>query len=902
MSNPIATARAQGKFKSNDDLAKRLIAQYDTLKWPTPRSVSVKIGEIDRGDTVWWRKRPDHANALSEILGLPTMDLGLHDTHAERPFEFITFPELPPLDLKKEAPCDIATPVGATESMKLDLSFWLDAVPWRITRYVAGISWLHFPRGTGLSLFWERITATSRHDHIRVGKLSEAKDRMKHPAPIIIRLENEIRLDTNEGRSDLLTLASRHQDAPVLIAAPFAAPRDEDSSDRDPFFSWEYISKSREELEMMNLTNSQEMLRGIDYYEWKLLPDWQDRLLNWVEKRIRSTTEDTLFSASGVRRWLANFLPWETFKPLPADLLAICRICHSEPETRLPQTSDIDAGKKLLKSILSIKPSIARFFIHLIEARLFNSSIPWQGALPLRAWSSLSTELIEVPDEGAFLAIADAPNKDSRRRKATDLYDHFLATTPMALVPHGLLVEDSNGDFELEPRLLVNLLARDIIIQRIVNDTSVSWASHYFDAERRPLIDAALEAISIDDLIPVAARIYDLPLNSPLAIAASDALFWSVGKRIPALSIIPAPLHHLAHMVISRFTPGDAGPTLWSRDILTEDKTLAWAGICWAWSLTPIENLPTIHETWPEYFPGWAPEIAEFYCWPLVGDTFPEDKEPLSREWLRMLEIAAALLAKISSPIMMPPNCLKPLLIAEGLKGRWPVNPKWLVGVVANHHAEAALQKELKTIGPSAAKTLLPLLVDLSVRMAKENPKLGYWMFLRSSIRTWVLEQISAEDMFSCLSESQFKTLLATPEALPQHLQSAILERCATNDPVFIEAAIEIIPACNADLSPILEKCLNSDLICTAAALRLWQVAPHEAMHLMQRKELDRQSVRALIFTAPNAAMVQTAEIISKYPDILSKSDKIEWIKSKLPYAQTSAEIILSILETNHEA
>jgi hypothetical protein len=67
-----------------------------------PRSLSVKIGLLDKGDTGWWKTYPLWAEALASVLMIEVTDLGLHTGTLTQTVEIREFPEFPPIDLATE--------------------------------------------------------------------------------------------------------------------------------------------------------------------------------------------------------------------------------------------------------------------------------------------------------------------------------------------------------------------------------------------------------------------------------------------------------------------------------------------------------------------------------------------------------------------------------------------------------------------------------------------------------------------------------------------------------------------------------------------------------------------------------------------------------------------------------
>lgn len=205
-----------GIHSSIEALGKSLCERYPEFDSLKARSVSVKLGRLNRGDTSWWLKRPEFVEKLTEFLHCAPQDLGLHlssKTHSQ--YEFEDFPELPPLDLSRDAPCEIGyfdKDKGSTAEE--DLKPWFGQAPsGRMVRALPpGVSWLYFPRGTGKDIFWARLTALSPFECKPALSVASMANRLKQPKPICLNVSDF------SGERDLLALANRHKDCSVLVA------------------------------------------------------------------------------------------------------------------------------------------------------------------------------------------------------------------------------------------------------------------------------------------------------------------------------------------------------------------------------------------------------------------------------------------------------------------------------------------------------------------------------------------------------------------------------------------------------------------------------------------------------------------------------------------------------------
>jgi hypothetical protein len=887
MYQPISAARVQKKFKSNEELAKRLVEHSPHLEWPKGRSVATSLGALDKGNAVWWVKRPAHAAALADLLEVPLVDLGLHGGNAA-PFPFSTFPELPPLNLADETPPAIASVVDVNEdSRESDSEFWFDppsALHW--SRGPASpVSWLHFPPGTGLGLYWARSKVLSRHEHVHVGRLVDARQRLGNAAPVVIRLDRPCE------DIDLLALAERHPGIAILVVAPFEAPMRFDASTHESLVSWDFSSSRGSSREIMRLTNPQDP-EGICRLEWRLHVNWKEILTRWAATRMSAATGDTLLSAEGVQLWLDEFASSWDAPLLPADLLAICRICHHTPKARLPRFSDSNAGRSLLKSVLSLTAGQAASATSLMEASFRDRSVKWGTPLNSEKWASFLPSHAAVPDQAALLAIAQASSLSLRRELAAALSSSLRDASLSAMIDCGIFAGDGHGNLQLQPRFLADLVARDCLINTIRTEPAESWAMYCYDPDRRRLVGAALAAISLDDLVPVVTKLAAQPATAAAAIAASDALFCSVGMRITSGAGVPHPLRCLPGIVLARLSPeNDMTPFLWSREYSDIEDVLEWYAICWAWSLG-MEAPDEANDAWAWHFPGWASDVAAFWFAPwAIGQ--PDEDAPVSQGWIRLLAISRRFVAGLHALPACPPEFLKPLLVAEGLKGRWAVDSAWLHSVLVHHWASDALLREIEQLGQPAARALLPLLFEVLIDMEDQETKR---LLLRwSPIHAWVLRNISYADASACLSDRQWEAFWSTPQSLPPHLLRGALQS-ASEKRVDYAASCVAIDACGESETALLEGLLADEILGRVAAARLWEVAPQAAERSMCSEQAHVEAVRNLVNNVPRDKIGAATQAINRFPDCFDDADRVGWARARLADSGVHAESVLSLL------
>jgi len=896
MFKPIDAARKAGKFKSLDQLARRLVGEFPDLGWPETRALAVKLGDIDRQNRIWWTKRASQAQALAVILELPLADLGLHEMPVGHVFEFVTFPELPPLALARENPCDIGFVADKDKRRGEELAFWLSASQprnaWRGPEHP--ISWLQFERGMGISLFQAALNARTRHDHVSTPRLAEAFERLRQPGNLILHIE----LPCEDA--DMIALGRAHPDLNVLIVAPFAAPTLGEDAPTSWLPTWDVLTGATD-YRMTILKNPKDIFDGIARYEWRLHDDWPDRLLAWVEQRIGHATNDTLFTADRVRDWLSSFPPGWQFLKGPADLLALCRLCHYSPKAALPKVSDLDAGHRLLKHVAGADNTLSQLFIALVTARLEARDLPWLGELPRMQWAALGPAPMRIPDEATLLEIANATNIAARQRRAMALSEQLRNTGLAPLIEARLLVKNHSNMLSLTPQFLVDLVARDRLMQIIRDEQVEHWAMYCFDMQRRSLVDAALGSMAAVELLVVLDRLRALPSEHLAAIAGSEALFWEIGKRVCGERTVSAAFECLADMVLPRLLSEGWTPQQWTRPNDDQEENIEWTAICWAWSLWRAVPPVEIPVGWVWHFPGWAPELATTempYLW------LPElpDQEILPHKWQRMTAVATHLAQQINCPPQDPPAFLKPMLLIEALRGRWPVDFRWLDTVIGNRQVQpvaavaSLVVAQLEQIGSAAAAGLIPALLEFVV--SNKGDGITSVLFLRSRIRTWVLQNISLDEATSCLTEEQLEMLWDAPHTLPPHLLVGILRRPDEIPPYRESIRIEAVRLLGAEHAELLTRLLATDALSVDAAEQLWKVAPAAAARLLDTVsgDLPLSCLQSLILSAPKDRTGPAARAILSRVDVLPENEQLEWARLRLPAAGVHAESLGQIL------
>ncbi len=884
-------AAAKGR-NSNNSLARELLARHPELPWPPDaRSVGTKIGELDHGKVGWWLKRPKHAEALAELLNVTTADLGLHINSRGEFYEFKNFPALPPLDLSREVPCPIGTfePIGdyswSEHKPGFDHSAW--SAPRNLSQRppAPGITWLYFPRGSGRDIFWAQLEATSPYDRLRAESLSHVRTRLRQPQPVIIRLEN------NEGAADLDVLLEAHPDAAILIVAQHLPETRGDAKVGEEWRHWEYSAATVGERNRLHLSNPYSLFWGIDRFEWRLADNWIQRLAKWVEDRLNTNNIDTLFSAAAVQQWLENFPFLLNSIASPRDFMAICQICHLTVKTSLPSRQNADAATRVWRATTPAKPVVQRILFALIESRWHDDSRPWDQALTLSDWQLLNRKARPSPTESDVLALVEISNKESRIEGVRTLFEKCSETGDIdLLVKEGLLVEHQIGAYVVSPSFLPDLIARDLLIKEIKGPDIEVWGRFLYWKERRAVVDSALEALTLDELVGVTEKLFKLPSDSHIRVAAAEALCVAAAGHIDSRHGLPEIMEKLLSLVLSNLDAEESWPRLITRHCNLEDHTeaLSWLLTCWTWSTIGKPKKFSVPKHWAWWFPGWGKDAPDFseqelpfldeFC-PAVGE------ETHCFQWSQILKCSKGLVERMDRPFRNPPDSMKPYLLAAGAQGKWEIDPSWWNGVLVRTWAEEALLDMCRGTGAEGATRLWPTLLDYmdKVRHQEDGASIDRTLMWRSVVWVWILKSISSQEAVSLPTDAQRQVLYAAPLALPPEARIELVRRLP-RDWITASYVVESVVSSINDLEILhLLFLLESDHAYVVAP-RLWEAAPNETDKML-REDLAPASkaMWCLIHNCPPERLATAIDVLERHRDVFEADLVRGWVMGRLP-------------------
>lgn len=895
---PIRTAPKYSDFKTDGAIARALLANFpDTLWTVTERSLAAKIGNLDKGTQVWWINHPDNARCLAELLELSLPDLGLHESAiANHKFSFDDFPELPPLDLKRDKTWILAgeqrdsNQKDPERNNRETLEDWLAPALW-IQRPPYSTDWLYVADDLERQLLSKKLAAKGNFDVLFVETLADVGARLLLQKSLIVSVRGD------GGADDLVALARRPVNAGTLIIAPYMLPVRKQTSSAE-FFGWEQLTLRGLEADSFRFTDPGRYA-PLKRWTWTLFPDWRIRLLKWIDEYINRHGIDTLFSPPDMIKWLDQFDPREEWFCTATDMMHLCRMGHHNGK-KLPAPTDAAAGNKLAISTFTKEPpSFSLKIKRLAEARWQHKELPWQGALPFEAWLSFTPQNTDLVRKDDLNAIAEGKNSSERKKIAEQILNRLEAGDPDALIASGLIRQERRGYFDFQHRTLASLAIRDNLIRQITEEPLASWALACFDDTRRPIVDAALDAVSILKMVDVAERLSHEAPYSAVAIGASEALFMAVARRIAQGEAISSThvlaLMRIAQSVLERLdlTIIDWDlPVPWTRPFESQDEQLEWITACWAWSLLPNVQLPT-PANW--LFPGWHDVLPEAPYW--IENLWPdEDCEQLSSAWINFFSVVDQWMKDLERPIANAPRILTVSLLGKAARGMWKADSNWWQGLLNRQNrewAEDELLRRFKVGGANVAVRLWPSFLEFE-RNVSGN-------FIRySHTRFWLLEQLNVTNTLNFLDDASRHYLASVPESLPPALRAPLLQSLPKESlNIDYSNALAFLIRFGPSAAPALADYLDHDILGEAAVTCLWDWDPENAIHILRhQKEFSTTALCRLILSCPFNHITVAVELLLAEPTMLDASERLFWVRKHLINSGNNAEHLLKIIST----
>lgn len=907
MLNPVKTAQRAKGFPSFGATAKALLNAHPDNQWGMkPRSLETQLGKLDKGEIIWWTNHVEVAQALGALLDLSLPDLGLHgNAVANFAFSFSEFPGLKPLDLKHEKPWKIGVAEadekpGGHSFGKQTLDEWLYPEPtqWRPPYE---LHWLYVADALERRLLTQHLGATSPYRVTFTQTLEAASVQLQDVRPLILVVEGDV------SEEDFKTLGIRHKSAGLLVIAPMPVCRETtDLESMMESMSWERRSLPDEQRRLFDRSAPVPVKR----WTWTLQPDWRPALLQWVEKRLNRQEADTLFDAQSLCRWLERFDPQGQWFETTSDLLQLCAVAHSQPHTKLPKPNDAEAGRKITQLLFSEKSSQRSDQLkQWAVARWNRFEFAWRGSLPTEAWSSLLPASQLLPSAEEVHAIASAKTALERKKAAARVVDQLNAGNPDALRASELLKVGATGQLDFAHPTLVRLIVRDKLMEQIAEEPASSWGLACFDADRCMLVDAALDVISIDALMQAVRRLLLEDADNATSAAplgASEALFVALGRRIVNREVIQDKfmplLLQLAETVIGRLELDVSAfslPAPWSRSLDSPAHQLAWIGSCWAWSLqvkVPDKPGDELAPNW--LFPGWSDSLPPAPDW--LNSLWPEeDTEQLSSAWKYLFKVADEWVKDWNQPMDNAPRILRLALLGRTAHGAWDADPIWWEDLVTlkTPWAAEALLGLFKSAGKGAAARLWPSYLEFEMG-GKERVSNLYIVQL-SSVRLWLLAQLSPAEGLAGLTPAALNYLASFPQILPPEFRAPLLlARCQSIRFKSFADTGPLIAHFGRSVLPVLPELLTHEWLGETAAEYLWVWDAATAERLLVDEAVDSVARHHLLHTCPASKIAVAAAALIEKHALFSLVDCFSWARCHLPTAGKNAQALVEVIRS----
>lgn len=866
MPYPIKKALRRSNLKSNDALAEKLLEEHggDFLDGKgqklSKRTLGTKIGELDRGMHAWWRKRETQTNHLLNALGMEREDLDLRPIGGQHRLSFASFPAYPPLTLPREIPWRIGQAQRNQDSHtssrygnKPTLDFWLSGKRRGLTP--DGVQWLCVPDDVEFVLLTHWLIATGAYPVLRVATpdvvMRRHLDEVAWSDPQIIVLEHGGEAE-HIGR-----LASLHQDAPLLIIVRDVLPA---------FASQD----QRQDLAVARAAHAK-----IEQWTWTLLPDWRQQLVLAVEQRMLDLGVDNQFLSEVTLSLLERFDRSHQWFASVTDVLVLCQaVCEGEENGLREKINNATDAASLLSLLFNRNEAHLEQTRHVVKARWLRLALNWSGALTRDEWIDL------VKSEERF----------------------------ETMITRNLLGQQGR-DYRFQRPVVTRLLLRSYLVEQMNKVDLDSWAPACFDDERRPLVDAALDALSVEALQKLARKVGPACIDRRY-LGAAEAVFAALGRRMLHDAINAHVLMEFAAHVLPKLRPHHDRVLPFSRSLSAPDE-VAWTTVCWAWS---VHVRPVPDETW--LFPGSGerlPKLPDWldnygrkhagYSWERIGPQL-RDFLVIVRAWL--VSRARRVDHALSAPLF------RIALLAEAGVAKTTIDSSWWDGIIGDPWAEQALLEcSLSAQGPKSELLALrwwPSLVRHRLK-ASDHRFGSSTIFTRhpianghSLVLVKIVECLSAQAAAAVEALGHEERLFLAQHAtgLPPAFQRALLQSVAWDEnPHWDSWQKSVLMAqLGPEVADELPALLDHPQLSRTAAARLWEWQPRKAEALLRTyRGQSRIGVRHLVLSSPSSAIGVALRVRERDPSLMNCEEWRDWALVRLSNAREHAAALLTLIE-----
>lgn len=895
MNNLIEQLREKAGYRSNDALAKAILKDEPRLEEQIiARSLGGKIGLLAKGKTDWWKNNELALSSLKKLLDADEADLGIHSAKGDHLYVFREFPELPPLDLRREMPCEFASgePEGRRQSHKelrgrsLDLTSWLRSRDVGDSRGMPyGVSWLHVPMGLGAELLVAQMRAQSSFEVLQAPSLLEVQSRLQDPRPFVLVISSV------NDEDDLLPLVGAEN---VLVLSPVPWPLADGESEFEFRLNWEFKQGSNQDRARQFLSDPYGNIRR---YRWTLHPDWRTLLASWMHDRLNSKHVDTLLEIQELNLWLDKFDPDERLIRTPSDLLAIGRMFHGNSNKSRPKANGRDSTRQLQNRMLTIDSRRVDTFNRVALELWRDTSLKWGCPQEWTIWRKLS---------GGSSNIQSLGNAAKKAARQDTQLEALRASELLVQVP-----KTESGDFALNPQLLADLEVRDLLMLEIRAGDFQSWGRAALDPARQPLVDAALAATPEHELLQTLRELRESDPWEPFAIGASESLFLSLGYRQAQGVLLSLETIHIVEMVLEKYleSGGDYGsPLLISR--CHEDKSghpdaLMLMAACLGWSLSHKPKIfRKVDGLLQQQFPGWtgkSPSFPNLPRHPLDDSDIYHSSRDNSPQWRGFLKGVLNVFLQIAgvkwAEEVECSNVAAALRLAAALIKGEAVNEDWVLKVVKHKWAESFVLDQIKDKhSQDLATRVFETMLDCAYECLFTERTSGFYekhSLFNSRLWRWAAENTRPLQVIPIKSEKHLAVLRRMPRILPPAFRRELLASLPIEGPRVNQ---HLIGCAGEEARSLLLNRLGT-AEGSMAANRLWALDPDETLSLLHSKRGERISAVQLAWSSPQNQASAVAEFLLGNPSLFDKSERRAWVMDRVRSNVDAADKLFMLLK-----
>lgn len=893
MDKRFAEAIRRAGYPSMDKLARELKVQapeaFDGIE---PRSVGAKLGDLGRGQTTWWRHRPDRVEALQKLINFDAGELvKAREQQARGRWSFPEFSTLPPLDLLEELPADLGAfcPVDPKASdHDLDVEAWMEHALPPVRRHarpytVSGVTWLTVPSGCGRGLLLARLQAVGSVDVVTAETLEEAVAMASGGRPLVLAPRRAVLQDDMEA---LIRLAPAR---PVLVVTADACPRPMLPSEVAWHPCWEWLSSDDSARRRLDLVRGNQGgaygFGELRIFELRLAPDWRLRLIAWLERRLEATG-DTLFSCQGLAGWLQRFDPTSVWFSTPADVIALASLCHASGERKLPSPDSPDAGARLLHHLAPMDSRTGSLLLRLVTVRWRAAAHDWLAPLPWDQWQDLVDGQSNVSDgEGG---------KSLKRR------------TPMldleALRKEGFLVADGRGWWAFAQPVHARLVLRDALMHWVSQGDLDHWARPLVgDSSRQAALDSVLAAMPRNALDRSIKTVQQATKGCLSALSAAEALFIALGRKFALGRETYSPeLAELHARILQqhREAGGHVCPPFTRAEGDGCGVPLSWLLACWEWSLC-APSLAALPPELVDWYPGWKADGEDaswaWYCelpQSLLGEYGGVDavRTGVDEAVQSALRVVDRVGCQGLLGFVRPGPLWAVLMLVEAGRGRVAPEAAWWHELFRWREAPELLVRSLEREDADViAARLLPSFIESA---SGPNP-LSSALALLGPTWTWLFSRSTASIVLAGLPAVTVSALYRRFRGLPQGWREALADRLGSNAPDWCwEAVLTDSP----NPAALVDRLLSAGSFNDAMTPMLWRLAP--AQCLQHAIDTQRPMSSILIAFCPSEHSGPLAEEIARRDDLLpDRAERLGWVLRHLRESRGQEAGLRALLE-----